>query len=82
MTQTFWIVDRQPARDHILALAIELKIEIKDILARRRVAGEADTGARRAACIAENHCLDGDRRADGIIDIIEAPILRGFRRAR
>ncbi len=43
------------AGDDVLALAVELKVEIQGARAGRRIAGEADAGTRRAAGVAEHH---------------------------
>ena len=69
-----------PAGDDVLALAVELEVEIEFPCASGRVAGESDAGAGVAAGVAEHHGLHGHRRAGVVADAVQPPVARGFRR--
>ena len=79
-TQPVVVAQFLAAGDDVLALAIELEIEIQLPRAGGRIAGEADAGAGRAAGIAEYHGLHRDRGAGVVADAVHPPVAGGFRR--
>ena len=63
-----------PSGDDVLTLSVELEVEIEFARACGGVAGEAHPCARRAAGIAEDHCLHRDSRAGCVVDPVQASI--------
>src|SRR5262249_44230261 len=62
------------AGHHVLALRVHEKVAVETLLARRRVAREADTGTRLLRRFAEDHLSDIDRRAQKSGDFLHAPV--------
>ena len=60
--------------DDILALRVQEVLAVDTLLARRRVAGEADAGRRVLAFVPEHHLDDVDRGAEVVRDSVCLPI--------
>ena len=67
------------ARDDVLALRVHQEVAVRLVLAGGSVAGEADTGARVLVTVAEHHCLDVDRRAELVADLLANAVCDGTR---
>src|SRR5207248_7967402 len=65
---------RANAGDDVLALRVHEVLPIDRLLARRRVAREADAGGGRVALVAEHHLHDVHRRAGVVGDAVRAPV--------
>ena len=73
-TQPLVVRQVSPSGHDVLALSVKLEVEIEFARPRGGVAGEAHPGARRAAGIAEDHCLHRDSRAGCVVDPVQASI--------
>ena len=62
------------AGDDVLTLGVGQVVAVAALHAGRRVAGEADTGARVVAEVAEDHRADVHRRAQVVRDPLAAPV--------
>ena len=62
------------AGDDVLALRVHEELAERDRLAGRRVAREADAGARALALVAEHHLHDVHGRAEVVGDVVRAAI--------
>ncbi len=71
---------RADAGDDVLPLRVREELAAHARLARRRIAREADAGARTFASVAEDHLDDVHRRAEVVGDAVRAPVHLGARR--
>ena len=65
---------RAHAGDDVLALGIHQELTVEDVLARRRVAREGDSGAGIGPRVAEHHRLHVHRGAPGVRDGVQPPV--------
>ena len=71
---------RTDARDDVLALRVREELAVQPPLARGRVAGEADAGARALAAVPEDHLDDVHGGAEVVRDLVRAAVhLRAWR---
>jgi hypothetical protein len=61
--------------DDVLSLRVDQEIDPRFGPAAARVAAEADAGTGVAAAVAQHHALHRHRRADVVIDVVQAPVL-------
>ena len=71
---------RADAGDDVLALCVDEELAVEAPLPRRRVAREADPGARRVALVPEHHLDDVDRGAEVVRDVVRPSVDPGARR--
>ena len=60
--------------DDVLALRVREELAVEAPLPRRRIAREADTGARAFAAVAEHHLHDVDRRPEVVRDVVRPAV--------
>ena len=65
---------RADARDDVLALRVRQELAVEPLLARRRIAREADAGRRRLALVPEDHLHDVHGGAEVLGDVVRAPV--------
>ncbi len=65
---------RPDAGDDVLSLRLHEVFPVEDVLARGRISGEGDAGARIPAEVSEHHRLDVDRRPPVVRDAVEATV--------
>jgi len=65
------------AGDHVLALRVGQVVAVRLGLAVGRVAGERHPGAGVLALVAEHHRLDVHGGAEGVVDLVLAPVVPG-----
>ncbi len=69
---------RADARHHVLALGVDEEVaEGLALLTRHIAPGEGDAGPRVGARVAEDHLLHVDRRAEVVVDAVEAAVVAG-----
>ena len=68
---------RPHSRDHIFALRIQQELAVKLLVAGRRIARKTHAGGAGVAQIAEDHRLHVHRRAQHVIDSVDAAISLG-----
>jgi hypothetical protein len=68
---------RAHARNHVFALRVHQKFAVELFRARRWIAREAHTRAAGVAQVAVYHRLHVDRRAQHVVDVVDAAIVLG-----
>ena len=65
---------RSDTGDDVLALRVREELPVEQLLARRRVAREADARAGALAAVPEDHLHDVDRGAEVVGDVVRPPV--------
>ncbi len=71
VVEVFGVAD---TRHHVLALRVHEEVPVGLVLAGRRVAREADAGARVVVAVAEHHRLDVDGGAEVVVDLLAVSV--------